>query len=110
MKSLIKYYVNQQWEDKLIMKKFYRAECKHCGRRFKSNKLKKIRIEQAETGINLEIDMDNVIQNNYHQEIETSKGKAIIDLKDMALSISCPFCKRSAQYTLRQLVLTDRLD
>ena len=69
-----------------------------------------MKIEQIELGIELEIDLANVIQNNYHQEIDTPKGKAVIDLKDMALGITCPFCKKSDMYSLRQLVLTDRLD
>ncbi len=92
------------------MKEFYRATCKHCGRQFRTKKLQKMGIENSELGIKLEIELANVIQNNYHQEVDTPKGKAVIDLKDLALDITCPFCNKLDTYSLRQLVVTDRLD
>ena len=93
------------------MKKFYRANCKHCGRHFTTEKLLKMEIESdPEIGLKMEIDLANVIQNNYHYEIDTPKGHAVIDLKDMELGIICPHCKKSAMYSIRQLVVTDRLD
>ena len=74
--------------------------------------MKKIVIQSLNENIplELEIDMANVIQNNYSQEIETPNGKAKLDLKDLAFNLSCPFCKESHQYSLRSLVNTDRLD
>jgi len=94
------------------VKEFYRARCKGCDRNFKTLKLKKIVIQSLEIGIplELEIHIDNVIQNNYHQEIETPQGKVVMDLKDLELGLTCPYCKEDHKYTLRSLVLTDRLD
>jgi len=94
------------------MKEFYRARCKGCDRNFKSKKLKKVVIQSLETGVplELEIDIQNVIQNNYHQEIETSQGKFVLDLKDIELGLICPYCKEDHKYTLSSLVNTDRLD
>ena len=60
--------------------------------------------------LELEIDIAKVIQNNYHQELETTKGKMELDLKDMELGLICPHCKEDHKYSLRNLVLTDRLD
>ena len=103
---------NYNVDSRLIrMKKFYRANCEHCGRHFTTNKLLKMEIESTpEIGMKIEIDLANVIQNNYHYEVDTLKGKAVIDLKDIGLDITCPHCKRSATYSLRKLVVTDRLD
>ena len=92
------------------MKKFYRATCKNCGRRFRVPKLKKIRIQQPEYGLDFEMDIENVIQNNYHYEKETPKGKAVLDLKDLKLDLTCPFCKETHTYLAKELVHTDRLD
>jgi len=94
------------------LKEFYRARCKGCDRSFKTRKLKKMVIQCLEKDIPLEIEMDieNVIQNNYSQKIETPRGTATLDLKDVALNLICPFCKENHQYSLRSLVVTDRLD
>ena len=94
------------------MKEYYRTRCKGCDRSFKTKKLKKMVIQSLEAGmpLELEIDIANVIQNNYHQEVETPKGKLVLDLKDMELGLICPHCKEDHKYTLRSLVLSDRLD
>lgn len=95
------------------MKKFYRSTCKHCGRNFETEKLLQMEIKSTpEIGLTMEIDLANVIQNNYHyeKELPNDKGKVTINLSDLALDMTCPFCKKSDIYSLRQLVLTDRLD
>ena len=90
------------------MKEFYRARCHGCDRNFRTKNLKKIGIE-APFG-SIEIDIENVIQNNYSQVIDTPQGKATIELKDLALGLICPFCKKDHKYSIRSLVVTDRLD
>ena len=94
------------------MKDYYRARCKSCDRNFKTQKLKKMVIQSLvdDMPLELEIDIANVIQNNYHQELETPKGKMVLDLKDMELGLICPHCNEDHKYSLRNLVLTDRLD
>ena len=90
------------------MKKFYRARCHGCDRNFRVEKLKKMGIDTPYGSI--EIDIENVIQNNYSKVIDTPQGKATIELKDLSLGLICPFCKADHQYSLRSLVVTDRLD
>ncbi len=92
------------------MKKFYRVECKSCGRRFKVPKFKKMRLEQPELGMNFELDIENVIQNNYHWEGEFKGGKLKLDVKDLSFDIACTHCGEEHRYTMKQITHTDRLD
>lgn len=90
------------------MKPFYRPRCKGCDKTFKVNKLKKIVIESPFGS--LEMDIENVVQNNYSQVFDTPQGKAVMDLKDIEIDLVCHFCSEIHKYSLRSLTLTDRLD
>jgi len=90
------------------MKPYYRPTCKGCGRKFRVLKIKKMGIETPYGSI--EMDIENVVQNNYSFVLDTPQGKATIDMKDHELGLVCPFCNGDHKYSLRSLVLTDRLD
>ena len=95
------------------MKKYYRCKCKECGNRFQVNKFKKMGVLSLDKDvpINLEMDIENVVQNNYHQEIRLPNGEIhVIDLKEIGLFLRCSNCNKSNNYSLRELVITDRLD
>ena len=60
---------------------------------------------QSEFG-ELILDIENVVQNNYHQEFDIpDKGKMVIDLKDIEVDLGCPFCKQDSKYALRSFSL-----
>jgi len=92
-----------------MVKQFYLPTCLNCGRKFRVNKIGKMGIESPYG--TLEMDIENVVQNNYHAEFEIEgKGKVVIDLKDIEVDLGCPFCKKDSKFALKNLVLTDRLD
>ncbi len=65
---------------------------------------------QTEFG-HFEMDVENVVQNNYHAEFEVSgRGTLKVDVKDFEVGLICPFCNGDFKYPMRGLTLTDRLD
>lgn len=85
------------------MDMFYEVECKKCGKISKTVALKRFHINQPEFNIDIDIDLTEKIEEQYHFEIETPQGKATIDLGGMEIKIMCPKCKTNSMYVLKDL-------
>lgn len=82
---------------------FYEIECEKCKKIFKTVRLKRFHISQPEFNIDIDIDLTEKTKEQYHFEIETPQGKAIIDLGDIEIAVTCPKCKTNSEHMLRDL-------